>query len=252
MTDTLLAALRRSADPEDRRMASLLAPLAPGAGPLPMPPAGEALTGFLVSALGEAAPAPLGGPDPTEPALVVQLVPRPARRNAPRARRRLLRPAALAAAAALVVGTAVGAAALAGLGGRDDGVVVTPAVTTPHPAGTAPAPADPAAHPRPAGDGSTAGAAAHDRAGHREGGSTPPAAVLPGPGPTEPTADAEQHAPSAASPSPRDTEGGDGSGGGDGTSGGDGGSSGEDGSATPSPTPTPTDGVPDGSGGTDD
>jgi hypothetical protein len=256
MSDTLLAELRRSSDPEDRRVAGLLAPLAPGAGGLPMPAADLALSGFLVEVLGGSAPAGLA-PDPGEPTLVVQLGPasvRPVRRPA----RRRLRPAVLAAAAAIAVVTAVGAAAATGVGrGHDAHVVVTPAVTRPHPTSSQRSPDDLVAHGRSTPSGT--GAAGLARRHHASTDHAATIVVAPGASATGVPGSGDQQVPTTT-PSPRATRDDGGSGGGSGDD-ATGSTSGGDDGATPTPTPTPTptqtgdgsDGIggPDGSGGAD-
>jgi hypothetical protein len=249
MNDSLLAELRRSADPDDRRMADLLAPLSGRSGPLPMPAADGALATFLVEQLGASADGP-AALEAYEPALVVQLGPGQVRRPA----RRRLRPAVGAAAAALAVVTAVGAAAATGFGrGPDAGVVVTPAVTTPHPTGSEQAPDDPVAHSRSTP--SRTGAAGQARRHHAS--TDHPSAIVAGPGAAASSAPGGDHHASTAAPTPQVTGDDDGSGGDDG-SGDDGpgddatvgtsGGGGDGESATPTPTPAETG---DGSGGTD-
>ena len=251
MSDSLLAELRRSADPDDRRMAGLLMPLADSSGQLRMPAADEALTTFLIERLG--ASADLTTPLQTgEPALVVHLGPPPSDR-APSHR---VGPAVLAAAAVVAIVTAVGAAAMTGVGQRDDGpVVVTPAVQTPTPTTQDGVTDDPVAHPQatPApGD----GAAARHRQHH--GSTRGPAAVVVGPGAAvgAGTGVEDRHL-STTAPSPRptaqateddgDASGDDGSGDGADDSSDDGSdddtttvgtSGGGDDATTPAPSPT--------------
>jgi hypothetical protein len=243
MNDSLLAELHRSADPDDRRVAVLLMPLAGTPGQLKMPAADEALTTFLVEQLGAFVDGPTGL-ETGEQTLVVQLGPGPVRRSA----RRRLRPALLAAAAALAVVTAVGAAAATGFGrGPDAGVVVTPAVTTPHPTGSERKPDDPVAHSR--WTSSRQRAAGQARRQHAS--TDHPSAIAVAPGASSTSAPVGDHHASTTTPTPQMTRDDDGSGGGDGTSDdatadrsrGD-----DDESATPTPTPTETGG---GSGGTD-
>ena len=250
MSDSLLAELRRSADPDDRRVADLLMPLAASSGQLRMPAADEALTTFLVEAMGAAADQTATF-EPGEPALVVQLGPSMTDRSPTRR----VGPAVLAAAAVVAVVTALGAAALTGVGQRDEGpVVVTPAVQTPTPMTQDGGTDDPVVHPQasPApGDGAVAG---HHQHHGSTGGS---AAVVVGPGAASGsgtgTGGADHHG-STTAPSPTPTtqatgdDGGDpgDDGSGDGSSDGSGddgtavGTSGGGDDATTTPTPSPT------------
>jgi hypothetical protein len=172
MSDSLLAELRHSADPDDRRVAGLLLPLAGSSGQLRMPAADEALTTFLVEQLGAVADRS-PNLDADEPTLVVHLGPATADRPA-----RRVGSAVLAAAAVVAVVTAVGAAAMTGLGQRDEGpVVVTPAVQTPTPATHDSAGHDPVAHPRATPAQEDGSAAVHRRQHGATGG--PAAVVLP-------------------------------------------------------------------------
>jgi hypothetical protein len=172
-------------------------------------------------------------------------------RSAPR-----LRPALLAAAAAIAVVTAVGAAAATGFGrAHDGGVVVTPAVTTPHPTGSQRVPDDPVARGRstPTGTGVGERPRRHDVSTHLT--TTEP--VVPATRSTGEPGAGRHHLSTRVTnaPTPEATDD-DGSGGdtgsdGDATVGPSGGD--DDATATPTPTPTPTDSGDgtDGTGGTD-
>jgi len=224
-------------------MAGLLMPLASSSQQLPMPAADEALTTFLVAQLG----APLDlttSVEGHEPALVVHLGPA----SAPRSQARRIGPAVLAAAAAVAVVTAVGAAAITGVGQRDEApVVVTPVVQTPTPMPPDGATDDPVAHTQAtpaAGD----GAAVPHRSKHGSTGG--PAGGVVGPGAAASTGTDHHGATAAPSTAPtvQATGDDDGDPGDDGSGDGSGGRSDDDGTsvgtsgagddATPTPSAT--------------